>query len=536
MPRVSFSGTFDATQIPSAPPGTTITLTFRAVDSAGQVGTATRQVVLPGGDVPPPPPPPPPDNRAPVNDSLPTVSGTPRVGTQLTGNQGTWHEPDVSEPPEIPVNTAVPTISGTFREGNTLSSTTGTWTGTGITFTRQWQLCDEVGVNCTELDAATGSTLALTSTHVDGRVRLRVTATTASGGQATATSAASPVITAAASPPPPPPPPPPSGGDTVIRPGDVAHFMSQIQGASNKRFVIDGRYDLGSQTIRSTNNIEIVALRPATLTPVETGWPRTGRITASAQVVTRANNMFQNCQGLYLEGLDLSGPRTDAAGTTSTGHICNQCGNLEIVLCHLHDAQASALGGNQRTWLRRTEVSRNAVGGNLGHNAGGVKSVFGGSGFAENQIGMLCEYVYSHNNAGPGLWGDRDCDYFTFRYCICSNNGRAGIRWEIGAHVPTHTQHAEAYCNRLFGNGDGNPDRGGLVCNSANGMHAHDNTVGPNVSGHGLGITGSRHPTPNNRAINNRMLGGDNVYTAGSGNNWAQNTGNSSGTNVTCPG
>jgi hypothetical protein len=79
------------------------------------------------------------------------------------------------------------------------------------------------------------------------------------------------------------------------------------------------------------------------------------------------------------------------------------------------------------------------------------------------------------------LWGDRGCDYFTFRHNVSANNQRAGIRWEIGANIATHVQHAEAYCNRLFGNGDGNPDRAGLVVNSANGMEAHDNDCGPNA-------------------------------------------------------
>jgi hypothetical protein len=97
----------------------------------------------------------------------------------------------------VPGNTALPTISGTAKDGQTLTSTTGTWTGSPTSYARAWQRCDTAGANCTAISGATGTTYLVTSADVGMTIRVKVTATNASGSSS-ATSAATGVVSAAA--------------------------------------------------------------------------------------------------------------------------------------------------------------------------------------------------------------------------------------------------------------------------------------------------------------------------------------------------
>ena len=96
----------------------------------------------------------------------------------------------------VPGNTALPTISGTVKDGQTLTSTTGTWSGSPTSYARAWQRCDTAGANCVAISGATAATYLLTSTDVGKTIRVKVTATNASGS-ANATSAATATVTAA---------------------------------------------------------------------------------------------------------------------------------------------------------------------------------------------------------------------------------------------------------------------------------------------------------------------------------------------------
>ncbi len=96
-----------------------------------------------------------------------------------------------------PVNTAAPAISGTPVDANTLTAGDGTWTGTPtITFTHQWQRCDAAGSNCSDIAGATGQTRDLTPADVGHTLRVRVSAAN-EAGSANATSPPTAVVTAA---------------------------------------------------------------------------------------------------------------------------------------------------------------------------------------------------------------------------------------------------------------------------------------------------------------------------------------------------
>ena len=66
-----------------------------------------------------------------------------------------------------PTNTSPPVISGTAVVNQTLTAAPGTWSGTApITYTYQWQRCDNAGASCADILNATAATYVLTSSDV----------------------------------------------------------------------------------------------------------------------------------------------------------------------------------------------------------------------------------------------------------------------------------------------------------------------------------------------------------------------------------
>ena len=184
---------------------------------------------------------------APKNERTPTISGTQRVGSTLTGNPGAWsgtqpitftyqwvrcnsqlancsntgvrsrsyrlgsndqgrrlvvvvtaRNSDGSTNAQVntgvigarataPRNTSVPSISGNLREGETLTANPGVWEGTQpISFGYQWQRCDANGGNCSNISGATNRTYVVASSDVNRSVRVIVAARNPGGSRSAA--------------------------------------------------------------------------------------------------------------------------------------------------------------------------------------------------------------------------------------------------------------------------------------------------------------------------------------------------------------
>ena len=107
----------------------------------------------------------------------------------------------VVDPGNPPAPLSLPTITGTPRVGQTLTASPAAWTGTEpIAFAFQWQRCGPVGGGCVDVAGATGPTYLLVADDYDGTMRVREIATNLAGS-ASATSDATGKIDQAIEPP-----------------------------------------------------------------------------------------------------------------------------------------------------------------------------------------------------------------------------------------------------------------------------------------------------------------------------------------------
>jgi hypothetical protein len=80
-----------------------------------------------------------------------------------------------------PANTASPTISGTPKVGEQLTADPGSWTGGVRTYTYAWQRCDSAGGSCSAVPDATAKAYGVRTVDVGNTLRVVVTATNLAG-------------------------------------------------------------------------------------------------------------------------------------------------------------------------------------------------------------------------------------------------------------------------------------------------------------------------------------------------------------------
>ena len=81
----------------------------------------------------------------------------------------------------ITTYSVVPAVSGTTRQASTLTSTAGTWSPAPTSTAYQWRRCDSTSISCVDIAGATASTYVLQPDDAGKRLRVKVTATAATG-------------------------------------------------------------------------------------------------------------------------------------------------------------------------------------------------------------------------------------------------------------------------------------------------------------------------------------------------------------------
>ncbi len=88
----------------------------------------------------------------------------------------------------LPVLKTLPAITGLLQDGQLLSVDTGSWSGTEpITYSYQWQLCNGIGLSCSDIAGATASSLKLSAADIAGVLDVVVTASNAAGSSSVTT-------------------------------------------------------------------------------------------------------------------------------------------------------------------------------------------------------------------------------------------------------------------------------------------------------------------------------------------------------------
>lgn len=133
------------------------------------------------------------------------VDHTLKVAVTATNSDGsataTSGATDVVSSAKAPVNTATPQVSGTAKVGEQLSASTGTWTGGVRSYGYQWQRCDANGSSCQAVDGATAKVYGVRTIDVGNTLRVVVTATNLAGST-NATSGPTGLVSSNVTPPP----------------------------------------------------------------------------------------------------------------------------------------------------------------------------------------------------------------------------------------------------------------------------------------------------------------------------------------------
>ncbi len=114
------------------------------------------------------------------------LGDTIRVEETASNSGGTSEKAATSEPTAVvkaavPVNITPPTISGTAEKGQTLVEQHGTWTNEPTSYTYKWERCNAAGKECALISGAENETYQATAADVGHELRVEETAINAGG-------------------------------------------------------------------------------------------------------------------------------------------------------------------------------------------------------------------------------------------------------------------------------------------------------------------------------------------------------------------
>jgi len=161
-----------------------------------------------------------------------------------------------------PALSTAPVVSGTAKVGQQLSTTTGTWTNTPLGYVYKWQRCDNTGSNCVDIANAPDSQYTLVTADVGYEIRSEVLADNATGPASSyAPSAPASVVVPAG-------PPATVTGPIVSGTAAVGHQLSTTNGTWTNAPVTGYIYKWQRCTNNGSNCFDIPSATSSKYTPV----------------------------------------------------------------------------------------------------------------------------------------------------------------------------------------------------------------------------------------------------------------------------
>jgi hypothetical protein len=108
------------------------------------------------------------------------VSASSGFGAAARADDGTTTG-DTTTVGSAPVNASLPKISGEARQGTGLSASDGSWDNSPDSFTYQWRRCGSGGGNCSNISGASSNSYVPRAADVSRTIRVVVTASNSSG-------------------------------------------------------------------------------------------------------------------------------------------------------------------------------------------------------------------------------------------------------------------------------------------------------------------------------------------------------------------
>jgi hypothetical protein len=148
----------------------------------------------------------------------------------------------------VPASSSAPTISGSPEVGSTLTGSTGSWVGDQpITYSYRWLRCDSAGNACKEISGKTNATYKVVQADVGKTLRLRVIAKN-SRGQSDAFSTATEVVKEA------------SGGGGIITLPNGEKSVDVKDVPKGERLIVD-RVEFQPNPVTSRNTTIVVRIK-----------------------------------------------------------------------------------------------------------------------------------------------------------------------------------------------------------------------------------------------------------------------------------
>ena len=266
----------------------------------------------------------------------------------LTTDCSTWNFATTT-PISAPVNSTLPAITGTTTVGETLSEAHGAWSNTPTSYSHQWQhLPTTPATSCTPIAGATGRTYTLTSSDIGHTIVVQETAQNLGGTSTTAASAPSAIVKAAT----------PDGGGGGGTPGSASGGGTPGSGSAPQALA-PARAVAPRTARRASAAPESPAPRPASQSPA-TGRQRSlCHLTLSLTITERSSGAqgHHNHPDPARKRQDQDRRTRDAASITLAG------GKTHEVQITLHETGLRLLAKNHRL-----AVSLNATQATAGHS------------------------------------------------------------------------------------------------------------------------------------------------------------------------